>query len=1074
MPPEIEEPSYLHNAFISYSRKDKEFAGLLERALERYYLPKDFKIQPRRLDIFRDEQDFTGVEYYQSLEKHLKDSAKLIVICSPNARKSGYVDDEIQRFLQVNRAVNIIPILLCGIPNNEASLTEQDEMAFPEALTTAMEMPLAVDYRSFNPRKDKIAKGAFAGSWYTLLANLFDRSRAEIEQRERRRLARVRNLWVAGASVIGVALSALTVWALISRELAFQQQNIAVSRQLAAQAELTRTQDVANLPRSVLLAVEAMRRLPSPEADQALREGLGLLPHRVARLWTEQGITAITFSPDGNYLGTGSFEGHVTIFDTFGRETARWSLADRVTSLAFSPDSKLIAASNESKIQVFDIMRRQKVAQFNDVFVVPSLAFSPNGRFLAAASRLDDFRELKSEVDMGQEQASWSYGGSSFVEGGERGTLWELNPEREVARMTHANGVNKVRFSSDGQYLATASSDHTAKVWRVTDGHLVMSVRHEGAVTDVAFSPDGKYLVTASGDKWESLPNETDNTVRLWSVPSGRAVANMMHGGGVNAVIFSPDGKRLASASDDGTARVWEAGSGREQLRMAHQGAVNSLAFSRDGKYLATASDDYTARLWDAKDGFEVMRMSHKERVYAVEFSADGKYLATAGSDGMAQIWETASSLRAKTLEQRSSLSAFALSPNGYDLMTVSHDGSARIFNLKTGEEVRRLAEPQENSAKVEENMCWKGGNGKASGGLASVAYSQDGSYVAATGENLTMVWKADSGQQVWRSDNKQALEVLAFSGDGRFLATAGWDTDELTLREAMSGREVGRLSTAGHVMALAFSPDAKYLLTASTSIRYLGLGSDSECSEAIHSIELWDMDTRKRILSLPSGDWVNAVAFSPNGKEFAMAGEDGSVFVRRLPDGLELERMDYLNAVNSVAFSPDGRYIATGDTNRTMKIWDLVTGRELVSRTAEEDSVIAVAFTPDQQYLVSATQNGVRLRLWRPDDLIAEACDRLPRNLTEKEWRQYIGDEPYRKTCQNLSPSNDEVKTVVTKPEQHQTAPTRDEDSMPATQPILAADADDLQWVWEKDISKMPSEIGSGMESIRGVRTNN
>jgi WD40 repeat protein len=222
-------------------------------------------------------------------------------------------------------------------------------------------------------------------------------------------------------------------------------------------------------------------------------------------------------------------------------------------------------------------------------------------------------------------------------------------------------------------------------------------------------------------------------------------------------------------------------------------------------------------------------------------------------------------------------------------------------------------------------------------------------------------------------------------------------------------------------------------------------------------------MDTRKRILSLPSGDWINAVAFSPKGKEFATAGEDGAVFIRRLPDGKELGRMDYLKAVNSVAFSPDGRYIATGDTNRTVKIWDLVTSRELVRRAAEEDSVIAVDFTPDQQYLVSVNKNGVRLRLWRPDDLIAEACGRLTRNLTKEEWRQYIGEEPYRKTCQNLSPSNDESATALTKAEGDRTDPAGGAASQPDNQPRLAAAADDIRWVWEKDISKTPSESGPG-----------
>src|SRR5262245_61126328 len=88
--------TYRNDAFISYSRKDREFAQKLEKALENYQPPKGLPLPQRRLEIFRDEEDLTGVEYYRSIEKNLKDSSKLIVICSPNARKSDFVGDEIR------------------------------------------------------------------------------------------------------------------------------------------------------------------------------------------------------------------------------------------------------------------------------------------------------------------------------------------------------------------------------------------------------------------------------------------------------------------------------------------------------------------------------------------------------------------------------------------------------------------------------------------------------------------------------------------------------------------------------------------------------------------------------------------------------------------------------------------------------------------------------------------------------------------------------------------------------------------------------------------------------------------
>lgn len=80
----------------------------------------------------------TGTEYNRAIVQHLGDSEKLIVVCSPGARASEYVDDEIRRFVEVNEAGNIIPVLLEGIPNNAAEGGPEELMDFPAALCEAI------------------------------------------------------------------------------------------------------------------------------------------------------------------------------------------------------------------------------------------------------------------------------------------------------------------------------------------------------------------------------------------------------------------------------------------------------------------------------------------------------------------------------------------------------------------------------------------------------------------------------------------------------------------------------------------------------------------------------------------------------------------------------------------------------------------------------------------------------------------------------------------------------------------------------------------------------------------------
>jgi len=84
-----------------------------------------------------------------------------------------------------------------------------------------------------------------------------------------------------------------------------------------------------------------------------------------------------------------------------------------------------------------------------------------------------------------------------------------------------------------------------------------------------------------------------------------------------------------------------------------------------------------------------------------------------------------------------------------------------------------------------------------------------------------------------------------------------------------------------------------------------------------------------------------------------------------------------------------------------TARVWEAVSGRE-VARMTHASTVFAVAFSPDGRYVVSGSgDRTARVWWWRPDDLVAEACRRLPRNLTREEWRQYVGPEaPYHATC--------------------------------------------------------------------------
>ncbi len=235
------EREYEYDAFISYSRRNEVFAARLHKDLERFRPPKSSSVPHRNLRVFRDRTDFTAGEYSQRLTNALKNSAKLIVICSPDARKSQYVNEEVRLFAQLRHAEDIIPVLYSGLPNNETNADDKELNAFPDALMEMVRMPLAISYLAYDSYRGKVDGVHYFDAWYSLLATLFDTSRTNIEQRDRLRKARTRRLAAGLAGAVVASLSVLLAIALISRNDAERARDSAKK----AEAEAIRQKNIA-------------------------------------------------------------------------------------------------------------------------------------------------------------------------------------------------------------------------------------------------------------------------------------------------------------------------------------------------------------------------------------------------------------------------------------------------------------------------------------------------------------------------------------------------------------------------------------------------------------------------------------------------------------------------------------------------------------------------------------------------------------------------------------------------------------------------------------------------------------
>jgi WD40 repeat protein len=324
---------------------------------------------------------------------------------------------------------------------------------------------------------------------------------------------------------------------------------------------------------------------------------------------------------------------------------------------------------------------------------------------------------------------------------------------------------------------------------------------HKNGVFNVTFSPDGKYLATAS----------KDHSVKLWDAATGDEIRTYRgHTGTVYSVCFSPDGKRLASASEDRTIRIWDAGSEKELLRLEeHTSDVYQVVFSPDGKRLASGGSDKFVILWDAASGKVLHKFKgHTNRVVTVSFSPDGKRLASAcgtsagngttDSGGEVKLWDTATGMEILSLPPATSkgVLTIAFSPDGKRLAGACLDSKVRVWEAATGQESLALAGHTLD--------------------VYHVVFSPDGRFLASSSAKWNRedpgeikLWDLATAKGVTSfTGHTMTIWSLAFSPDGKRLASASgkWNKEPPGEVRVWDVSEVVKAQEAGP------APDAKQL----------------------------------------------------------------------------------------------------------------------------------------------------------------------------------------------------------------------------------------------------------------------
>ncbi len=397
-------------------------------------------------------------------------------------------------------------------------------------------------------------------------------------------------------------------------------------------------------------------------------------------------------------------------------------------------------------------------------------------------------------------------------------------------------------------------------------------------------------------------------------------------------------------------------------------GLAHALAVDPRGRFLAAAgSRDATVHVYDAVTGDLVRSLAgHAPAVVGAAYSADGRRLLTAGLDGTARLWDAADGKALTILHsEKSPINAVALSPDSRLALlahgaprqengrTVNDDCVVRVFDTETGREVGRL----------------KGHDAP----VRSVAVTPDGKTVATTSDDgACLVWDLAGRELRGKLDLAPAPfgRLLALSADGSRALVGRAALALVSLATLKEYRPFQRPRGASLASCVALSPDGRLALTGHGALRVAGPGRPAEKLDCV--VRVWDTETGGETGRLEGhADRVMAVAVLPDGKRGVSFGADGTLrlwdLAKAAPPQVVVKPpvpakppttapptttpdepfAGHKGEVLAVAFSSDGQRLLSGGSDRTLRLWDAVGGKELKLVGRLSRPVVAVAFAP-------------------------------------------------------------------------------------------------------------------------------